>query len=123
MTYYGYVSPSAFGQFCLPAPFQNQLLRNRANDLNMNFGLGVGEVVLSECFLGLFETLRIAQPGDIIGCCSLELLPRDRRLGLVQKLILDKSLRMDFLFEFTGLQKEVVNLLRDFDWKKTIGRG
>ena len=122
MTYFGYVSPSSFGGFCLPVPFQNQLLRARAADLKMSFGLGVGEVVLSGCFLGLFETLRVASAGDVIGCCSLEMLPRDYRLDLLQQEMFDRTVQLDCLFEFTGVRADVRAAVRDLEWTKTIGR-
>ena len=123
MTYFGYVSPSSFGGFCLPVPFQNQLLRARAAELEMRFGLGVGEVVLPNCFLGLFETVRGTCAGDVIGCCSLEMLPRDYRLELLQGEMFARSVQIDCLFEYTGVQTDVRTLVEDLDWTKTIGRG
>lgn len=123
MTYFGYVSPSSFGGFCLPVPFQNQLLRARAAELELRFGLGVGEVVLPGCFLGLFETLRGTCAGDVIGCCSLEMLPRDYRLELLQEEMFARSVQVDCLFEYTGVQADVRALVKDLSWTKTIGRG
>ena len=50
----------------LAVPHQNKLLRTRATELGFGFGLGVGEVVLDDVFLGLFETVRNASEGDIV---------------------------------------------------------
>ena len=123
MTYFGYVSPKTFGTFNLPVPYQNKLLRMRASELGTSFGLGVGEIVLPDCYIGLFETLRTANPGDIIGCCSVQLLPKDERLETLQEFLDKRELLMDFLFEFTGVQGEILKLVQNLDWADTIGRG
>lgn len=113
MTYFGYVSPKRFGPFLLPVPYQNELLRNRAQKLECHYGLGVGELVLDGIYLGLFETVRSTKKGDIIGCCSIQMLPSSEKLNALQELVYHKEIKMDFLFEFIGpitdIKKEYLN--------------
>ena len=122
MTYFAYVSPRKFGSFLVPVPYQNKLLRLRASELNLEFGLGVGEIVIDNSYLGLFETIRSATDGDCIGCCSIQMLPDDERLQHIQLLITEKNLKMDFLFEFQGPISSVKVTADRHKWESNIGR-
>lgn len=122
MTYFAYVSPKRFGPFNLPVPHQNKLLRARAIELGLGFGIGVGEVVLEDVFLGLFETVRNASEGDIVGCCSVQMLPSCEKLQHLCDIANEKKLHFDFLFEFTGVVRSPLEIISDIHWYNTIGR-
>ena len=79
MTYFAYVSPKRLGRSTCPSA-SKQIASHRAAELGFGFGLGVGEVVLDDVFLGFLKLMRNASEGDIVGCCSVQMLPSGEKL-------------------------------------------
>ena len=72
---FGYVTVRQFSGMAIPVPVQNMLLRNYATNLQCAYVLPKNEHKYENCYMQLFETIRLAPHGAHLVMCSIFMLP------------------------------------------------
>ncbi len=100
MKMYAYVTTRNMGDFFLPVPAQNSVLRELANRIDAKYILPRVEHFYEDSFIELNTLLKTADEKSIIGMYSFLILPMDiKRLKKINKLLSKRSLRIYFALE------------------------
>ncbi len=109
MKYGTYVFTRPFGNFSIPVPFQNTILRDYFRSISLPYCLPEVEHKFDNCYMSLFTLMEKMEKNSTIYMVSLEMLPSNKKFNEISKIALSKEISF-----FGVLDKRKLKTIPDY---------
>lgn len=106
----GYCTHQKFGDFRIPVPQQNVIIRDFAKKNNFGFKLSTNEFYFDNCYMQLSRLIEICINEKIYGLVMLSylMLPEDlQKLNKILKKLLKSNIKVFFIIENLQIENEI----------------
>lgn len=109
MKYGTYVFTRPFGNFSIPVPFQNTILRDYFRAISLPYSLPEVEHKFDNCYMSLFTLMEKMERKSTIYMVSLEMLPSNKKYNEISKIAVSNEISF-----FGVLEKRALKTTSDF---------